>query len=173
MRLRALVIAVAAVGMFLVPAVTAAPPAAASLNCPSAQDGFWENANTQLDHWYSAGGYFTGPTSGHQVLCLLKVQVGTTQMYQMVIVGGTASGDCVTWVSGGQGAGVDARGCVLGQGNELWNPIWEGSGYDWQNQAPAGLCLNVGTAPGDPWGVATCQANNFQQTITWHSTPGG
>lgn len=163
MRLRAvLMTAATAVGIMLVPSVSAALPASAApatLSC--SDDGFFINAYTgQVDHWYSAGGYFTGPYSGHQELCRITLSVGGLKAYQFVIVGGTANGDCVAYVQGGQGAGVVARGCVLGQANEVWL-----AGSNWPNLS-AGKCLNVGTASGDSWGVATCSSTHTE-AMAW------
>jgi hypothetical protein len=112
---------VSAVGLCAGVITIAAPAASASINCPSGNDGFWVGASGQVDHWYSAGQYFTAPYSGHQELCRVSLSGGG---FQFVLVNaGAATGDCVAYVQGGQGAGIDARGCVLGQLNESWTLI--------------------------------------------------
>ena len=142
-------------------AAVSAPAAQATIGCSSVNDCYWANSYTgQVDHWYSAGGYFTGPHNGQQELCEVSPGLGV----QFVIVGGTANGDCVAYVQGGQGAGIDARGCVFGQANETWYVV---NGFEYQNQATNNKCLNVGTGSGDSWGVATCSDTAHTQAQLW------
>jgi hypothetical protein len=161
-----------AAGIMLVPLVTVAPSASASLKCSSSNNGFFYNEYTdQVDHWYSAGGYFTGPLNGQQTLCA-TFPFGGSSPFQYVIVGGTASGDCLAFVppsQGGQGDGIVARGCVSGQANETWYNDPQTTGDDWRNGSDS-KCLNVGTTPGDIWGVATCAATD-PEAMVWQPTP--
>jgi hypothetical protein len=158
MRFRRLIAAVAGAAALAASVVAVSAPAAqASVSCPAANDGFFINSvSGQVDHWYSKGGYFTAPYSGHQELCEVNPHPG---YLQMVIVGGTASGQCVAYVKGGAGGVIEARPCVLGQANETWSDVyWPTGDLSWVNaDTGGGGCLNVGTGSGDSWGIAACQ----------------
>jgi len=150
--------------------ITAAAPAAnASLvgQCPSFAVGYWQNSSGQVDHWYSGGQFFTGPHNGQQSLCMVPYQQG----FQLQIIGGTANGDCVAYVTDKtkQGDGIDARGCTQGQAREMWYNNGYGEWANGDDSINFTLCLNVGTASGDYWGIATCRNNPSYapEAISW------
>src|SRR5271169_2065744 len=89
---------------------------------------FWNNGYGYVDHYYSHGGYFTDPSSGHQDVCTVWYQP-TGPRYQLEIVGGPAAGNCLAV----PGVYLIPQGCKQGQADEVWE-TWSDStvtNYAW------------------------------------------
>lgn len=139
-----------------------------TINCQGST-WYWVDKDNQLDHWYSGGGYFTDPLSGHQPICYVWRELNYPYYYQMMIVGGPANGMCVEEVPGlGIGVDVTDAPCVYHQANESWVQHTDNS---WTNQSiSANYCL-TGLFPSGSGGwsnLVSCDGDP-EQNLTIYS----
>jgi hypothetical protein len=135
-------------------------------SCPASEDFFWNNEFGYVDHYYSTGGWFTDPGSGHQELC--AVWIGTNGLNQtyfhMEEVGGSGAGECV---NAPDTFNLELASCSQTQENQVW--VESFNIYDdyelYNSHYGSGLCLSGDKYSGTVgvWDLESCNSSNAQE----------